>query len=459
MQDFLNSIISGNKNARASFGNSLTAFANRVNGSSSRPTASQAFNSALGSKAPTPAASNAPVQTAVAASPAAVSPTPVAIKPVVNTPAAQGYINTLTPAQTKQNAAEYASGKFTYGGGTPAPVGSTPANVASSSTAASAASSNPSDPYLRYLTGMTDPATVSDAQKKYNDAQAKLADIQNQEDAKKLAGTRDAAAILSASGGLRNGAQVGAQNSERRTNQELADLAVQEGAAARTAGVYQNVYQQYLDAGKTVYEASTAASKAAQDQSNADRTAKLAQDKADEDKRQFNITSGQNQEKIDQTSPNSAATKATQAATATTNINLINQLLTNPNISHISGYVDKTIGGLYPSGDTALALNQFNQIKGILTLANRGQLKGQGAVSDFEGKTLDRAASSLDRNLDDANFKKQLIQVKGAIATSNGLPAIVTITNPKTHESAQVTTDSAGIAHAIQDGNIVEYSE
>ena len=48
----------------------------------------------------------------------------------------------------------------------------------------------------------------------------------------------------------------------------------------------------------------------------------------------------------------------------------------------------------------------------MLALQNRQQLKGSGAISDFEAKVLERAASSLGRNLSDTDFRATLTQLR-----------------------------------------------
>jgi len=94
------------------------------------------------------------------------------------------------------------------------------------------------------------------------------------------------------------------------------------------------------------------------------------------------------------------------------NLEAVNALLDNENIGKISGFIQGKlkVGNLQP--DAQLALNQYNQIKGILSLENREKLKGSGAISDFEFKVLSDAATSLGRNLSDKDFKAQLQKVK-----------------------------------------------
>lgn len=75
----------------------------------------------------------------------------------------------------------------------------------------------------------------------------------------------------------------------------------------------------------------------------------------------------------------------------------------------------------------AKAQNLYNQLKGILSLENRQQLKGQGAISDFEFKVLQDASSALGRNLPNAEFRRQLEKIRdvfaGKYATTNATSA------------------------------------
>jgi hypothetical protein len=60
--------------------------------------------------------------------------------------------------------------------------------------------------------------------------------------------------------------------------------------------------------------------------------------------------------------------------------------------------------------------NLYNQLKGMLSLENRQQLKGSGAISDFEFKVLEQAATSLGRNLSDADFRSTLMKLRKDLA-------------------------------------------
>ena len=61
-----------------------------------------------------------------------------------------------------------------------------------------------------------------------------------------------------------------------------------------------------------------------------------------------------------------------------------------------------------PGTEAATTKNMFDQIQGLLSLENRSQLKGSGAISDFEAQLLQKAASSLGRNQSDTEFRKTL---------------------------------------------------
>lgn len=138
------------------------------------------------------------------------------------------------------------------------------------------------------------------------------------------------------------------------------------------------------------------------------------------------------------------------------NYALVNELLKNPALSQISG-LQNPFTIFTPGTEAQTAKNIYGQIKGILSLENRQKLKGSGAISDFESRTLEQAASALGRNLSDAEFQKQLKKIRGAFATSAGLESTVKIKDPATGESQVVQASRAGIDSAIADGMEVEY--
>lgn len=78
------------------------------------------------------------------------------------------------------------------------------------------------------------------------------------------------------------------------------------------------------------------------------------------------------------------------------------------------------IGSLIPGNPAQKTVNLFNQLQALLSLENRTKLKGSGAISDFEAKTLERAASSLGRNLSETDLRALLEELK--LTLNSGQP-------------------------------------
>ena len=148
--------------------------------------------------------------------------------------------------------------------------------------------------------------------------------------------------------------------------------------------------------------------------------------------------------------------KKAGTSAALDNYSLVNELLKNPALGQITG-LQNPFTVFTPGTQAQTAKNVYSQVKSILSLENRKQLKGSGAISDFEALTLEKASSALGRNLSDAEFKKQLSKIKGAFATSAGLEADVKVTNPETGETISSTASRAEIDQLISEGNTVEY--
>ncbi len=165
----------------------------------------------------------------------------------------------------------------------------------------------PQNAYLKYLTGMFDPKNLDTARSAQESALKRLADIQSQNERASLDARKGYEAQLDRSGGTREGAQQSAQVYARRASDDIADLALQEAAAARTAQVASDTYEQYINAGKSVFEAETAAASAAQEQANKDRT-------FEEDKRQFGLQYALAQQKAAETGSESPKEQEKKAA-------------------------------------------------------------------------------------------------------------------------------------------------
>lgn len=127
-------------------------------------------------------------------------------------------------------------------------------------------SDNAQSAYLKYLTGMFDPSSVESARKSQESALQKLADIQSRNEKQGLNARVAYENTLDKSGGLKSGAEQAASVGNRRASAESAYGAIEENAAARSAQVAQDTYKAYIDAGKSVYEAETAANTAKLDE-------------------------------------------------------------------------------------------------------------------------------------------------------------------------------------------------
>lgn len=296
------------------------------------------------------------------------------------------------------------------------------------------------------------PTQTESPYKKYLDAmladQKRVADIKNESEAKELQARRGYEQALDTAGGLVSGAQQSASQLSRRANQELADIALRESAASRTAGLSANAYEQFkkesapIEVGGQLY------------QKQDDGTYKVIGGKAPEGftlgkdqvryDAQGNIIAGgisggqgtgytpganptadawvkyvQNGGKISDVPneyQNAVALGTTSQAKPQSEISkqtvtTIDQLLTNPSFDKIFGPVDQLLGGLV-GPQAILAKNQYNQLKGLLSLENIKYLKGTGAISDAEQKLLSNAASQLSRGLYGEQARQVLTKLK-----------------------------------------------
>jgi hypothetical protein len=68
-----------------------------------------------------------------------------------------------------------------------------------------------------------------------------------------------------------------------------------------------------------------------------------------------------------------------------------------------------------PGSSGAITKNYYDQLKGLLSLENRQKLKGSGSISDYEARTLDRAASALGQNLSESQFRQVLDELRTSL--------------------------------------------
>lgn len=147
---------------------------------------------------------------------------------------------------------------------------------------------------------------------------------------------------------------------------------------------------------------------------------------------------------------------AKQETESLSTINDINNILSSNAIDQTFG-ITSIVSRNVPGTESYGLSKQVNNLINKLALAARGQLKGQGAVSDFEGRMLKEAQTALTLNMSPEQARAELAKVRGALATSSGGNALVKMTNPNTNESQFVEVSQAGINQAIKDGLQVEY--
>lgn len=168
--------------------------------------------------------------------------------------------------------------------------------------------------------------------------------------------------------------------------------------------------------------------------------------------RQMDISTEANKEAI-------KIAQAEQAGSqeALSGYSLVNNLLNSGQVNNVVGINKLNPFNYIPGTQVQYAKNQFNQIKASLSLENREKLKGQGAVSDFEGRILSQAASALGSNISNTDADRELKQVRGAFANAAGMAAPIKITDPTTGRSVVVSGTRETVNKALMDGALVEY--
>jgi hypothetical protein len=151
------------------------------------------------------------------------------------------------------------------------------------------------------------------------------------------------------------------------------------------------------------------------------------------------------------------STPAAKAEAASGLLSLSNDILNTNDKDLEAIFGVKSLKYYFPGTSPQLVKNQVKQLIANLSLENRQKLKGSGAISDFEAKTLERAASALNFNLSKDQALKVIRQINGVQKTSSGGVANVLLKNPKDNTSQVVQADRNGINSAISDGLLVEY--
>jgi len=193
--------------------------------------------------------------------------------------------------------------------------------------------------------------------------------------------------------------------------------------------------------------------KLAEDKRQNDLNYNLSVKKFEEDKRQFGETNAiaKRDVAIKEAKATADAVGNATVSNSLDNYQLVNDVLDNAGA--ISGVFQP---GLIPFTSGSATLAKYNTLKGILSLENRKLLKGSGAISDFESRTLEKAASSLSRLTKQSDFIKELNKIKSAFATAAGMEANVKVTAPN-GEVVISTASRKEIDNLILEGNSVEY--
>jgi hypothetical protein len=100
-----------------------------------------------------------------------------------------------------------------------------------------------------------------------------------------------------------------------------------------------------------------------------------------------------------------SARKQRRAAIAT----LAQSIKADPNFSYAVGPMSTR--NPFRGAGSAELYRKINQLKAMLSLDERGKLKGQGAITDFETRMLADAVARLDPSMEEANLGKELDRI------------------------------------------------
>lgn len=152
---------------------------------------------------------------------------------------------------------------------------------------------------------------------------------------------------------------------------------------------------------------------------------------------------------------NSMITPGTIDTETASRVNDINNVLQNPYFDSAFG-VTGLFSGIVPGSPVITVRSQIQQVIDTAALAARGKLKGQGTVSDFEGKMLANAQTALKFTQNANDARKELAKIRGAITTSSGgkAPVLIIAPNGQTKEGM---ANSQEITEAINNGYVVQY--
>lgn len=120
------------------------------------------------------------------------------------------------------------------------------------------------------------------------------------------------------------------------------------------------------------------------------------------------------QDKLETTRRDTTDKRSAVASTRAQVRDLAQGLLDDPSLEAITGLVDALTPDVRPGSVDAAA--RLKQLLGQLALGERGKMKGQGQISDFEGKLLANAVSAIDRRAGAANVRTHLQEIVKAFS-------------------------------------------
>lgn len=130
--------------------------------------------------------------------------------------------------------------------------------------------------------------------------------------------------------------------------------------------------------------------------------------------------------------------------------NIANNLLNDVNLDSILGNIEGRKPDWMLSGEQISTTSQLDQLINTLTVAARGAIKGQGAISDAETAMLASAQTALKRTMSETAARKEIRKVKGVIGLQAGIPQIVTLSKDGESQTINITRD--GFNQAVADG-------
>lgn len=289
--------------------------------------------------------------------------------------------------------------------------------------------------YLKYMREQQNPTEANNTAKERADALKVLADVQKRKEEADLEARRRYEELLDQPGMLKAGAEQSAALDRRRSNQELADLALQESAAARTAGVYDDIYNKEQEANRplTLDEAMSIGVPIGTTLSEAKALGKIPTETGgkvdgfslgkDQTRWEYDAETGQYRQVAAGSEAGgeggAGAISPYQQERITRNLNSIDDLYdrVGPWTTGFGSLLDAIPSSDARDFEADLAMLKSNIAFGELTAMREASKTGGalGAISEMELKLLESALGSLDTRQSAANFRKNLTQIRDSI--------------------------------------------